>query len=93
MLSHTHFSHLEKKKCIIEMFPNAKYLIVPLKVAFRKTNKSMDRVICKKNLNMSFFIDGLSTKYLKYSIRENDQQCYRYSQHLPEVLYQLSTAT
>lgn len=36
------------------MFPNAKYLIAPLKVAFRKANKSMDPVICRKNLNMSF---------------------------------------
>lgn len=35
ILSHLHFSHLEKN-CIIELLPKAKYLIAHLKVAFRK---------------------------------------------------------
>lgn len=74
-------------------FQMQKYLIAPLKVTFRKGNKSMGPVICRKNLKMSLSYLW-PIKYPKYSIRQRKWlEALQTPWHLPRVLYQLSSAT
>lgn len=76
------------------MFPNAKYLIAALKVAFRKANKSTDSVICRKNLKMS-----LSCLWSTYQVSGIFHQTDKMiggatdTPTSPQSSYQLSSAT